>query len=77
LSYGLPVVSSAIASWGLVSTKGVVVVNDSRFALITAALLKKPKVRRLLSKQAHQNIKTNYDERLLGKFLVENLSIHE
>lgn len=77
LSYGLPVVSSEIAAWGLVSTKGVLVIKDKQFALATAALLMKPKVRRLLSKHAHDNIKTNYREELLGLFLQKNLNAHE
>jgi len=77
LSYGLPVVSSEIASWGLVSTGGVLVVKDGRFPLAIAALLMKPKVRRLLSKQGFKNIKINYKEQLLGEFLQKNLNIHE
>lgn len=75
LSFGLPVVSSPVAAWGLVATGGVAVAEDHNFGRLVVALLKRPRLRSYLSRQAQQNIKINYGERHLGDFLQANLSL--
>lgn len=71
LSYGLPVVSTPTASWGLVNTDGVVIAENVFFAQKIIELLKKPKQRRLLSKQGYANIANNYSLKGLSKFIKE------
>lgn len=74
LSFGLPVISLAVAARGLVSTDGVAVVSEKNFGLLTVALLKNLKLRQYLSEQAHYNIRVNYAASQLKRFLSQHLS---
>ncbi|MCB9813396.1 MAG: glycosyltransferase family 4 protein [Pseudomonadales bacterium] len=77
ISYGLPVVSTEKASWGLVSTDGLLVSFDNNFARCIIILLRNKKLRKILSKNAYKNIKQNYSQKLLENFLFQKLTYHE
>lgn len=77
MSYGLPVVSTHKAAWGLVSTKGVLVASDNNLSRCIISLLQNNKLRRYLSLNAHNNIKSNYSQKQLEIFLSQNLNNYE
>lgn len=72
LSYGLPVVSSLVAAWGLKSVRGVVLAEEDDFGEVVAKLLTRPKILQTLSKLAEKNIKQNYSQEKLKVFLSKN-----
>lgn len=72
MSYGLPIVSTKKAAWGLVSTKGVVVSSDKNFAKIILKLLDNSNLRKYLSINSHKNIRYNYSKKVLADFIKEN-----
>jgi hypothetical protein len=68
LSYGLPVVSSTEATWGLESTEGIVSSSQKRFAASVCSILSDTSKRHKLSKMARHNIQTNHSEKVLLSF---------
>jgi len=74
MSYGLPVVSTNIASLGLVSTDGVLISPDKSFAKYIIILLRNQNIRKRFSKMAHSNIKNNYSDQEMENFLSNNFN---
>lgn len=75
LSFGLPVISTKKAAWGLVSTDGVLVVNDNKFADGVIRLLQQPTRRASLSIKGYSNIVSNYSLEGLKKFVTAQFKI--
>lgn len=73
LSYGIPVVSTQKAAWGLESTHGLLVASDKLFAKTVVLALKNKNMRALLSVKAHQNITNNYSKEKLHSFITDRL----
>jgi len=72
MSYGLPVISTKKASLGLVSTNGILVSSDKHFSRFIITMLENKRMRKLLSRKAHNNIKKNYSITQLESFLAHN-----
>jgi glycosyltransferase involved in cell wall biosynthesis len=70
LSYGIPVVSTPESTWGLTTTKGILIGDKRSFASKVIKLLQNPSKRRLLSKEAQSNISTNHSLIALRRFFI-------
>ena len=68
LSFGLPVVSTTQATWGMDSLDGVKAVKETRFADAVIQLLKNPRERQKLSKAGHANIAHHHSDLALTHF---------
>ncbi len=69
LSYGLPVVSTIAATWGLKSLGGVVMAQTSQeFADQVIRILSDSRLRRQLSRDAIRNVYDNHSPRALSRF---------
>lgn len=71
LSYGLPVVSSAEAVWGMESDAGVVVADKQKFSLAVKKLLKDSGQRKKLSRAGRKNIQAHHSNTALEKFFAK------
>ena len=71
LSYGIPTVSTKIATGGMSSRDGVYLVNKSNFAKRINYLLDDAKLREKLSKEADQNIKEHHSNQALSNFFAK------
>jgi glycosyltransferase involved in cell wall biosynthesis len=69
LSYGLPVVSTTTATWGLSSLDGVISSCDEEFGKSIIRLLTDSKKRFTLSKGAKNNIEKNHSWKALDMFM--------
>ena len=68
LSYGLPVVSTNQATWGLSSNNGIEATSEKEFGKGVIKLLKNSKLRSSLSKKAVKNIDRYHSKKTLKKF---------
>lgn len=71
LSYGLPVVSLEQATWGMSSMRGVVTTNESNFGKKLIKLLSDSNKRKIMSKQAQQNIAKYHSYKALEDFFIK------
>jgi len=71
LSYGLPVVSTRQATWGLSSHNGIEVASEKNFGKAVIKLLSNSQLRKKLSKEGQKNIKKNHSETALRNFFVK------
>ncbi len=77
MSYGLPVISTTKAAWGLVSSSGIIISTEKFYSHCVIILLRNKKLRIRLSKNAHANIENNYSKVMLKNFFLENLENNE
>ncbi len=68
LSYGLPVISSDEATWGMNSTDGILCTSKEKFTQNLILLLKNKAMRKKLSLKAQKNISTYHSTQSLDKF---------
>ncbi len=69
LSFGLPVVSTNVATWGLSSLEGVVAVSDEKFGDAIIQLLSNKKKLVSLSNAGRRNLLSNHSWKALNRFM--------
>ena len=71
LSYGMPIVSTPQSTWGLTTTQGICIANQSQFTQKIIELLHSSTKRQRLSRESRLNIQTNHSLKILRAFFIK------